>query len=168
VHYLSGEMRNFGLNFSRASSNVVQQYYNFLHLGRSGYAAVMRECLATAQWIAQSLTAQACFQVVSNPRQMPVVAIRLRPGYTRFTLAVLAETLKRKGWIVPVYHLPANIADIEVLRIVVKPEFTRAAAKTFLQDLVTAIAELAPTPARTATREGFGWPYARQNREVLS
>lgn len=168
VHYLSGEMRNFGLNFSRASSNVVQQYYNFLHLGRSGYTAVMHECLATAQFLAQSLAAQACVEVVSDPQQMPVVAIRLRSGYTRFTLTALGETLKRQGWIVPVYHLPANVTEIEVLRIVVKPEFTRAAAKTFLQDVVAGLAELAPTSARTARREGFGLRYALQNREVLS
>jgi glutamate decarboxylase len=51
VHYLSGETRNFGLNFSRASSGVVTQYYNFLHLGRRGYERVMRECLATAQFL---------------------------------------------------------------------------------------------------------------------
>ena len=34
IDYLSGEMRNYSLNFSRASSGVVLQYYNFLDWAR--------------------------------------------------------------------------------------------------------------------------------------
>jgi glutamate decarboxylase len=169
VHYLSGELRNFGLNFSRASNNVVMQYYNFLHLGRSGYEALMRECLATAQFIAQSLTAQSCFEIVSDTAQMPVVALRLRTASARLTLTTLAESLKRKGWIVPVYHLPANVEDIEVMRIVVKPEFTRAAAKAFLQDLSVAVTESATAPqASVITQRASGVRYALPKLEVLS
>lgn len=146
VHYLSGEMRNFGLNFSRASNGVVMQYYNFLRLGRGGYRRVMRECLATAQFVAQSLAAQPCFEVVSDTEQMPVVAVRLQGGASSLTLAALAESLKRKGWIAPVYHLPADVEHIEVMRIVVKPEFTRAKAEAFLRDWQAAVAELAVAP----------------------
>ena len=146
VNYLSGEMRNFGLNFSRASNNVVMQYYNFLHLGHSGYRRVMQECLATAQFLAASLAAQPCFEVVSDTQQMPVVAVRLQGDSARLTLKALAENLKRKGWIVPVYHLPANVEEIEVMRIVVKPEFTRAEAKTFLQNMLSAVTELTAAP----------------------
>jgi len=141
VHYLSGEMRNFGLNFSRASNGIVMQYYNFLHLGHSGYRRVMEDCLATSQFLAESLDQQSCFEVVSDAR-MPVVAVRLRDTSSSLTLTALAECLKRSGWIVPVYPLPANVEHIEVMRIVVKPEFSRAEAKAFLNDLFAAVAEL--------------------------
>jgi glutamate decarboxylase len=152
VHYLSGEMRHFGLNFSRPSNGVVMQYYNFLHLGHSGYRRVMHDCLATAQRLAASLAAQSCFEVVSDT-QMPVVAIRLRKPSSSLSLSALAECLKGKGWIVPVYHLPANVEEIEVLRIVVRPEFTDAEAKTFLNDLLAAVAELtAPRHATTVSQ----------------
>jgi glutamate decarboxylase len=150
VHYLSGEMRNFGLNFSRASNGVVMQYYNFLHLGRSGYRRVMQDCLATAQFLAESLAAQPCFEVVSDTQQMPVVAVRLRNGSSPLTLSALGACLKRKGWIVPVYCLPANVEEIEVMRIVVKPEFTRAEAKTFLHALIAAVAEVTAAPHTSA------------------
>jgi len=153
VHYLSGEMRNFGLNFSRASSGVVVQYYNFLHLGHSGYRRIMQECLATAQFLAASLTAQSCFEVVSDTEQLPVIAVRLRTDCPPHTLSALAECLKRRGWIVPVYHLPANVEEIEVMRIVVKPEFTRAEAKTFLHDLFAAVEELTAAPHTSAVKE---------------
>ena len=141
VDYLSGEMRHFGLNFSRASNGVVLQYYNFLHLGYSGYRRVIQDCLKTSRFLAASLAAQPGFEVVSDPL-MPVVAVRLRPAFSSLTLSALAECLKRQGWIVPVYRLPANLAEVEVMRIVVKPEFTDAEARTFLHDLIAAVAEL--------------------------
>jgi glutamate decarboxylase len=153
VHYLSGEMRNFGLNFSRGSNGVVMQYFNFLHLGHSGYLRVMQQCLATAQFLAETLATQACFEVVSDPEQMPVVAIRLRTDFSPLTLSALADCLKRKGWIVPVYHLPANVEEIQVMRIVVKPEFTHAEAKTFLHDLLVSVEELTTVPHTSAVKE---------------
>jgi glutamate decarboxylase len=153
VHYLSGEMRNFGLNFSRASNGVVMQYFNFLHLGHSGYRHVISECLANAQFLAESLDSQSGFEVVSDTEQMPVVAVRLRTDSPRFSLSALAEGLKRRGWIVPVYHLPANVEEVEVMRIVVKPEFTRAEAKAFLHDLLAAIEELTAAPHTSAVSQ---------------
>jgi len=51
------------------------------------------------------------------------VAFRLRRTPGRLTLDALAEALKSKGWIVPVYRLPANVEEVEVMRVVVKPEF---------------------------------------------
>ena len=50
IDYLSGEMRNYSLNFSRASSGVVLQYYNFLRLGKAGYRHLIQGCLSQAQW----------------------------------------------------------------------------------------------------------------------
>lgn len=175
VHYLSGEMRNFGLNFSRASNGVVAQYFNFLHLGHSGYRRVMQECLANAQFLAASLAAQACFEVVSDTQQMPVVAVRLRTESSPLTLGALAACLKRRGWLVPVYHLPAKVEEIEVMRIVVKPEFTRAEAKTFLHELRAAVVELTASRHTSTVSQ---WPkpwvdavrtrYAMPNAELLS
>lgn len=162
VHYLSGEMRHFGLNFSRASNNVVMQYYNFLHLGRNGYAAVMQQCLATTQLLAQTIAAQDSFEVVSDPAQMPVVAVRWRAGSSTISMQALADVLQRKGWIVPVYHLPANVADVEVLRIVVKPEFTRTAAQAFLHDWQAAVTEL------TAAYNANPWVEALRQRSAMA
>ena len=46
VNYLGGDMPTFTLNFSRPGNQVIGQYYNFLRLGRAGYAQVM-ECLSS-------------------------------------------------------------------------------------------------------------------------
>ena len=49
IDYLSGAMRNYSLNFSRASSGVVLQYYNVLRLGKAGYRHLLEACLAQPQ-----------------------------------------------------------------------------------------------------------------------
>ena len=51
VNYLGGDMPTFTLNFSRPGNQVVGQYYNFLRLGRAGYAQVMG-CLSTDRALA--------------------------------------------------------------------------------------------------------------------
>ena len=43
----------------------------------------------------------------------------------------------------PVYHLPANADQIEVMRIVVRAHFNRALASAFLHDLEAAVQRLA-------------------------
>jgi glutamate decarboxylase len=153
VHYLSGEMRNFGLNFSRPSNGVVMQYFNFLHLGHGGYRRAMQECLANAQFLAESLAADSHFEVVSDTKEMPVVAFRMRADSSPLTLSALAAGLKLRGWIVPVYQLPANLEDIEIMRVVVKPEFTRAEAGTFLRDLHATVDELTAVPQTSAVNQ---------------
>lgn len=153
INYLSGEMVNYSLNFSRASAGVVLQYYNFLRLGRAGYRRMIQGCLANAQYLAQAFQSfpalQLYFEVISKTDLFPVVVFRFKNTWLDrlpFTLAELAEVLKVKGWIVPVYPLPANAHKIEVMRVVVRAHLTREQAGTFLQDLEAAIHQLLTTP----------------------
>jgi glutamate decarboxylase len=95
---------------------------------------------------------------------MPVVAVRLRSSASGLTLTALAENLRRKGWIAPVYHLPANVEDVEVMRFVVKPEFTRAEAEALLRDLQAAVAELTAAPRRSAFNQ---WVNAVRRRYAM-
>ncbi len=146
VPYLSGHLRNFSLNFSRPSSGVVLQYYNFLRLGKSGYQEMVQSCLATAQALAaaiqSSATLQSYFEIISRTDYFPVVALRIKVEWVDicpFTLTDLAQVLKSQGWIVPVYHLPAHAEQIEVLRVVVRSHFTPALACAFLRALERAV-----------------------------
>lgn len=153
IDYLSGEMRNYSLNFSRASSSVILQYYNFLRLGKAGYRRVIQGCLAHAQYVAQAFqlspTLHPYFEVISKTEYFPVVVFRFKDCWSDqppFTLAELAQNLKAKGWFMPVYHLPANADQVEVIRIVVRPHFNRALASAFLHDLEAAIQQLSVLP----------------------
>ena len=76
IDYLSGEMRNYSLNFSRASSGVVLQYYNFLRLGKAGYRHLIQGCLSQAQYMAHAFQASSMlaryFEVLSKPSISPL------------------------------------------------------------------------------------------------
>lgn len=50
LHYLGGTEETYTLNFSRPAAHVVGQYYNFVHLGFDGYAAVQRKSLINARF----------------------------------------------------------------------------------------------------------------------
>lgn len=55
VNYLGGDMPTFALNFSRPGGQIIAQYYNFLRLGREGYAKIHNACYSTAQYLAQEI-----------------------------------------------------------------------------------------------------------------
>ena len=55
MKYLGGNMRVFALNFSRPAGQIVAQYYNFIRLGRGGYAKVMRSCADIAVWLGEQI-----------------------------------------------------------------------------------------------------------------
>jgi glutamate decarboxylase len=143
VPYLSGAARNFGLSFSRSSSGILTQYYNFLTLGREGYQRIIARCLAIAQHIGHWLEAieqpRPCFKVVSNTRQLPVVTFGLAAERDSLSLEGLARHLKLDGWTVPVYPLPSSLGPTKVMRIVVRSDFTEDDAVALLRDVTRAV-----------------------------
>jgi len=165
IDYLSGEMRNYSLNFSRASSGVVLQYYNFLRLGKAGYRHLIQGCLTQAQYIAHAFqtspTLHPYFEVISKTAYFPVVVFRFKDCWAQhppFTLTVLAQALKAKGWIVPVYRLPANAEQIEVIRIVVRTHVSRALATALLNDLEAAVQQLGEQADDGTPVDVWEWP----------
>jgi glutamate decarboxylase len=160
IDYLSGDMRNYSLNFSRPSNGVVLQYYNFLRLGKAGYRRLIQDCLSQAQEIAHAFRTSPGladhFEVISKTEYFPVVVVRFKEGrrpHSPFTLTTLAQALKKKGWMVPVYRLPANAEEIEVLRIVVRPDFNDALTGALLSDLEASVREVVRVATRCRKRE---------------
>src|SRR5262249_10498355 len=141
-------MDTFTLNFSRSGAPVVAQYYNFLRLGFEGYRAVHRTCLDVARGLAERITEIPCLQVLSHARDVPVVTVRMRPDFTEFTAADVADRLRRHGWQIPVYFLPKAMDDVSVLRFVVRNGFTQEATDMLISDLREATAFLDRDAAR--------------------
>jgi glutamate/tyrosine decarboxylase-like PLP-dependent enzyme len=56
----SGVEETYTLNFSRPGAHVVAQYYNFIHLGFDGYAAVQQKSLQNARFISVAIEATGC------------------------------------------------------------------------------------------------------------
>ena len=155
VNYLGGEMPTFAINFSRPAGQIVAQYYNFLRLGREGYRKVHMASYRTAQYLAVEIVRLGPFELIASgdPNEsIPAVTWKIKddvnPGYTLFDLA---DRLRIRGWLVPAYTLPANLADVAVQRI--RQGLTRDLAALLIDDFGRAIAHLDKHPVHTPMTE---------------
>jgi glutamate decarboxylase len=154
VNYLGGDMPTFTLNFSRPGNQIIGQYYNFVRLGREGYAGVMQQLRDTAVHLAHEIAEMGPFEVLSDGSAIPVLAFRLRePG--AYTVFHVSDQLRRSGWQVPAYTMPADATDVAVLRIVVREGFGLDLANNLLGDLREAIDHLEQFPPTHAATAGF-------------
>ncbi|OZG29432.1 glutamate decarboxylase [Williamsia sp. 1138] len=141
VNYLGGDMPTFTLNFSRPGNQVIGQYYNFLRLGRQGYADIMRSLSDTAQWFAGQIEEEDEIEIVTDGSAIPVVTFKLHSD-CEFTAFDVSHGLRSYGWQVPAYTMPDNVSDLAVLRVVVREGFSRDMARVLHQHLVEVMKDL--------------------------
>ncbi len=157
VNYLGGQMPTIGMNFSRPGAQVVAQYFNFLHLGRSGFSQRMATLEAIACYLADSIAELPSFELVSHPLgQLPVFAVRLKSRVVNWTVFQLSEKLRARGWQVPAYTMPADCTEMAVLRFVVRAGFSRDMADQLLDDIRRALTwfESLSIPLPQSNQEG--------------
>jgi glutamate decarboxylase len=142
VNYLGGDMPTFALNFSRPAAQVVAQYYMFLRLGREGFRLVHGVCRDVAGRLAEKLAEIGPFELITDGRELPVVAFRVRDGIENFTVFDVSRRLSERGWQVPAYTFPADMEQLAVLRIVVRNGFSHDLLELFLADLERILPEL--------------------------
>jgi glutamate decarboxylase len=155
INYLGGEMPNYSLNFSRASSIVLLQYYNFIRLGIEGYSRIMKNIMNVASFLEEKLMETGHFKLLTDTKYLPVVAVCLKKKKYGFDVFQLSDALRERGWIIPAYTLPADAQDIAVLRMVVKENFSRDMAESLAEDVEVCIAKLekASPKKKTAPRK---------------
>ncbi|KAF2172333.1 hypothetical protein M409DRAFT_63053 [Zasmidium cellare ATCC 36951] len=66
LHYLGGTEESYTLNFSRPGAQIIAQYYNLMHLGFTGYRAIMENALSNARLLSKSLEATGWYRCVSD------------------------------------------------------------------------------------------------------
>lgn len=66
LHYLGGTEQSYTLNFSRPAAQVVTQYFNFVHFGREGYTAIMRNALQNARILSKAVEASGWYVCLSD------------------------------------------------------------------------------------------------------
>lgn len=141
--YLGGDMPTLALNFSRPGAQVLLQYYQFLRLGHAGYRATQQNCLDVAQYLSAEIAEIGPFDLVTKGDTIPVFAWRLKKDASpNWTLYDLEDRLRMKGWQVPAYPLPDNLADTTLQRIVVRNGLSRDLAAKLLADMKTEVAFL--------------------------
>ena len=84
VDYLGGHMPTFAFNFSRPGGQIIAQYYNFLRLGREGYAQIQQACADTAQWLAAEIAKLGPLELVYDGKgALPAVCYKLKRARIR-------------------------------------------------------------------------------------
>lgn len=144
VNYLGGDMPTFALNFSRPGGQVIGQYYNFLRLGRDGYAKIQNACYATTKYLADEIAAIGPFEILyggDSEAGIPGLCWKIKDGFdTRgYTLYDLADRLRSRGWQVPAYSMPADRQDLVIQRILVRHGVSYDLATLLIDDLKRAV-----------------------------
>jgi glutamate decarboxylase len=140
INYLGGLMPNYSLNFSKGSSTIIAQYYNFIRLGMDGYRNIMENMQENARYLASKLEETGKFKIINKDVMYPLVAVELQN--CEFNAFALSERLRQKGWIVPAYTLPANADKISVLRMVIKESFSKDMVEMLFKDIMESISIL--------------------------
>ncbi|KAM0746541.1 glutamate decarboxylase [Meredithblackwellia eburnea MCA 4105] len=154
VNYLGAPQVSFTLNFSKSSIQVIGQYYQFLRLGKAGYRAIMTNLTCIADELAKEIDEMGdgkLFTILSegNGKGLPLVAWKLtsEQQYDEFAIA---SHLRQRGWIVPAYTMAPHTEQLKLLRVVVREDFSKSRADTFIRDLKASIAYLSKAPVEIA------------------
>ncbi|PPS03626.1 hypothetical protein GOBAR_AA17039 [Gossypium barbadense] len=137
----------FTLNFSKGSSQVIAQYYQLIRLGYEGYRNIMENCHENAMVLKEGLEKTGRFNIVSKDEGVPLVAFSLKDN-KRHDEFEISEMLRRFGWIVPAYTMPADAQHITVLRVVIREDFSRTLAERLVIDIQKVLHELDTLPAK--------------------
>lgn len=148
VSYLGDSQEDFGINFSRGSSQIIGQYYNFVKLGRPGYTQIMNDLMLMHNMVKETLLdmhlvdGRKLFYAQSHDKGIPLVAFSLNKEIKAFTLRDLSGALEKKGWILPSYPMSAPKRDTLVMRIVLRIDFTPEMFRVLIKDIENCIVDL--------------------------
>ncbi|CAN1228144.1 Glutamate decarboxylase 4 [Linum perenne] len=147
INYLGADQPTFTLNFSKGSSQVIAQYYQLIRLGQEGYRHVMENCMANMKVLAAALEKTGRFNIVSKDVGVPLVAFSLKDNSSHDEFEI-ADLLRRYGWIVPAYTMPADAQHITVLRVVIREDFSRTLAERLVNDILKVTHDLEMLPSK--------------------
>ncbi len=140
INYLGADQASFTLNFSKGASQVIGQYYQLVRLGKHGYRAIMSNLIRTADYLSDSLE-KLGFVIMSKKagEGLPLVAFRFPPATEgddrEFDEFSLAHQLRQRGWVVPAYTMAPHTAELKMMRIVVREDFTWNRCDALISDI---------------------------------
>ena len=159
--YLGQRDATFTLNFSGSSAFILAQYYNFIRHGRAGYASLVRAMDANSAALATRLGAEDALELIEGSPRLPLVIARVHDDEPFTGSDLVGELAKRRGWMVPAYHLPPANDDQQILRMLVKINQSRELADALADDFHASITDLRSRSAgrtvRQPTHSGHGY-----------
>lgn len=149
INYLGADQPTFTLNFSKGSSQIIAQYYQFIRLGFEGYKNIMENCMDNTKALREGIEQIGKFEILSKETGVPLVAFALKDS-SRHTVFEISDTMRRFGWIIPAYTMPADAEHVAVLRVVIREDFNRSFAERLVSDLQKVMVEIEGLPRRVA------------------
>ncbi|KAF3530914.1 hypothetical protein DY000_02042581 [Brassica cretica] len=131
------------------SSQIIAQYYQFIRLGFEGYKNIMENCMDNARRLREGIEITGKFNIVSKDIGVPLVAFSLKDS-SKHTVFEIAESLRKFGWIIPAYTMPADAQHIAVLRVVIREDFSRGLADRLITHILQVLKEIEGLPSRIA------------------
>lgn len=110
----------------------------------------MENCNENTRALREGLEKTGRFEILSKDIGVPLVAFSLKDS-SQHTVFEISECLRKFGWIVPAYTMPANAEHIAVLRVVVREDFSRSLAERLLSDIDKVLKEIDTLPSRVST-----------------
>ncbi|KMZ63911.1 Glutamate decarboxylase [Zostera marina] len=153
INYLGADQPTFTLNFSKGSSQIIAQYYQLIRLGFEGYKNIMENCQENAMVLKDGLVSTGRFDIVSKDNGVPLLAFSLK-DHSRHTEFEVSDYLRRFGWIVPAYSMPADAEDVTVLRVVIREDFSCTLAERLVNDIIKVLNELDSLPPTVLLENG--------------
>ncbi|OAY46451.1 glutamate decarboxylase [Manihot esculenta] len=151
INYLGSDQPTFTLNFSKGSSQIIAQYYQFIRLGFEGYKKVIENCMENTRVLKGGLEKTGRFDIVSKDVGVPLVAFSLKDS-SKYSVFDMSENLRRFGWIIPAYTIPADAEQIAVLRVVVREDFSRSLAERLIWHIEQVLEEMDSLPIQMSTK----------------
>ncbi|XP_007037065.2 PREDICTED: glutamate decarboxylase 5 isoform X2 [Theobroma cacao] len=167
INYLGSDQPTFTLNFSKGSSQIIAQYYQFIRLGFEGYKNIIENCIENARILKEGIEKIGRFEIVSKDVGVPLVAFALKDS-SKHTVFEISENLRRFGWIVPAYTMPADAQHVAVLRVVVREDFGRSLAERLVSHIELVVKELELLPSRTAIGSAHVDAVQEENKDPKS
>lgn len=111
----------------------------------------MENCMENTRALREGLERTGRFEILSKDIGVPLVAFSLKDS-SQHTVFEISDSLRKFGWIVPAYTMPANAEHIAVLRVVVREDFSRSLAERLLSDIDKVLKEIDTLPSRVSTK----------------
>ncbi|KAL2334309.1 hypothetical protein Fmac_015522 [Flemingia macrophylla] len=151
INYLGSDQPTFTLNFSKGSSQIIAQYYQFIRLGFEGYKKIMENCMENTRILKERLERTGRFNIISKDIGVPLLAFSLKDN-SQHTVFEISDQLRKFGWIVPAYTMPPDAEHVAVLRVVIREDFSRSLAERLAHDIEKAVKLLDILPSALSTR----------------
>lgn len=111
----------------------------------------MQNCMEISRLLKEGLVKTGLFDIISKDVGVHLVAFSLKDS-SKFTVFHIAEALRKFGWIVPAYTMPADAEHVAVLRVVVREDFSRSLQQRLVSDFEKVTQELDELPPRASVK----------------